>query len=75
MAEINPVPVLFGDVVKSDIAELTELVLYFRNLGKHENANFLSGVRDRYEIICSAYSSAIRREADKKATPHSAAAT
>lgn len=74
MAKRNEVPVLFGDVVKSDIAELTEIALYFHRLGKHENADFLSGVCHRYEIICSAYSSAIHRERDKKATPHSAAA-
>lgn len=60
-------PVLFGDVCKNDIAELVELVQYFNRAGKHENAAFLYGLSQRYEIICSAYSTAISREQGKEA--------
>lgn len=60
-------PVLFGDVFRNDVAELLDLVGYFHRAGKNENATFLYGVAQRYEIICSAYQTAIDRERGKKA--------
>lgn len=58
-------PVLFDDVFRNDVAELLDLVQYFRKMGKHQNAEFLYGLSQRYEIICSAYSTAIKRERAK----------
>ena len=56
-------PVLIGDVVRADCAELRELADWFdRRRNDSVSAKFLRAVADRHEVICGAYFAQQARE-------------
>lgn len=48
-------PVLIGDVVDADIAELRDIAKWFDERGKPMQSAFLRDVAKRYEVIFGAY--------------------
>ncbi len=54
-AGVRPAPVLIGDVVEADCAELRDIAAWFESRGKPMQGEFLRKVADRYDVIFSAY--------------------
>ena len=54
-AGVRPAPVLIGDVVEADCAELRDIAAWFESRGKPMQGEFLRRVADRYEVIFGVY--------------------
>ena len=54
-AGVRPAPVLIGDVVEADCAELRDIAAWFESRGNPMQGEFLRKVADRYEVIFGAY--------------------
>lgn len=59
-------PVLIGDVVDADVAELRDIAKWFDERGKPMQSAFLRDVANRYEVVFGAYWNTQR---DGKITP------
>ena len=57
-----PTPILFGDVIDADCAELRDIAEWFEKRGKPMQGEFLRKVALRHEVIAGAYATATRRE-------------
>ena len=55
-------PVLIGDVVAADCAELRDIAEWFESRGKPMQGEFLRKVADRHEVIWGAYWTATTKE-------------
>lgn len=58
----RPAPILIGDVVDSDCAELREIAEWFESHGKPMQGEFLRKVADRHEVVFGAYWTATTKE-------------
>lgn len=58
----RPAPVLIGDVVEADCAELRDIAMWFESRGKPMQGEFLRKVADRHEVIFGAYWTATTKE-------------
>lgn len=54
-------PVLIGDVVAADCAELRDIAEWFESRGKPMHGEFLRKVSDRHEVLAGAYATATAR--------------
>ena len=51
----RPAPILIGDVVEADCAELRDMAGWFESRGKPMQGEFLRKVADRHEVIFGVY--------------------
>lgn len=58
----RPAPILIGDVVDADCAELREIAEWFESRGMPMQGKFLRKVADRHEVIFGAYWTATTKE-------------
>lgn len=58
----RPAPILIGDVVDADCAELRDMAAWFESRGKPMQGEFLRKVADRHEVIFGAYWTATTKE-------------
>ena len=58
----RPTPILIGDIVAADCAELRDIAEWFESHGKPMQGEFLRKVADRHEVIFGAYWTATTKE-------------
>ena len=58
----RPTPILIGDVVAADCAELRDIAEWFESRGKSMQGEFLRKVADRHEVLFGAYWTATTKE-------------